>query len=72
MGTFTSCGVEFLWKVQEDYADGQQGLGSSLTVTVGDFSVSRRYPDPLAESDAQEEAKKIVPAVVALMERWLD
>jgi hypothetical protein len=66
-GSFTSDGIAFEWTVQ-------RGPGSPLSwmlvVVAGDISIARRYETSLTWSKAENEALKVAPMMVTVIEQW--
>jgi len=69
-GTFPHRSVEIRWTFKEDgeYYDGKQWM---FEVSLGDISVSRRFPSPFSSDEADREARKIAPELFRVAEEWL-
>jgi hypothetical protein len=69
-GVFTHRSVEIQWTFVEDgdYDDGSRWV---FRVRLGDISVTRRYPDPISQDEAEAEARSIASELFRIAEQWL-
>lgn len=68
-GKFMFKGVPVRWTVRKDAEAG--GHNWALQVQIIDVSISRRYPEKIAQIEAEREARAIAPMLLLAAAEWL-